>query len=347
MGGRRRRTRGARSPSLALLALCPWAVFTGCGTSARQQNQRTEASWRCAENADVTSCSCERIPGDVNVFRPGEVPYCEDYPCCLHAPDRTTQFGTGACECLDSADCAAEAGTRPGATVVPSCPPDVTIPPPRCAREGENCRYQYLLDNDLEGCCAGSVCRWNAEGIPACQPASEEEVTFAARCSKFARGSETEALELVTPTLATSVGTLTLPPIMYGFLEVGPLGCVSSLSVVLSEGSGCRFTVDARAEGGAMVLSGISGDFADCAGYAGGSGAIAGVFSLAAAEGTMTFSGAACDGALIFESYAVSGRFDFHLGGGTSNGITLPEQHIVFEGSVSGGEPSGECAVSP
>lgn len=37
----------------------------------------------------------------------------------------------------------------------------------------------YLDDNELVGCCAGSICRANARGVPVCQAASETELASA------------------------------------------------------------------------------------------------------------------------------------------------------------------------
>lgn len=323
----------------------PLSAFAACGTDADDANPPNEDPWYCAGNRDRTSCACERIPEDVMVFSSDEVPLCQEYTCCLHSPDEETDFGTGSCRCLDTDNCAAEASSRPGATVVALCPPDATIPPVQCASQGENCRYDYLQGRGFEGCCTGSVCRQSPDGIPLCQPATEDESAAAAKCSTFARSTATHDLELVTPTLTTSVGTITLPPVMYGFLEVGPLGCVSSMHVVLDGGLNCGFQVAASATGSQFTLTSISGDLSGCPGYTGEPGILNGTFVLTEPQGTMTFTGAACDSNLIFEAYDVAGRFDFHLAGGTSYNITLADQHLIVEGAASGGEPNGECAA--
>lgn len=324
------------------LALC--AAFAGCGASS--DDNASAARWSCANNQDYTSCACERMPKDTTILGTGEVPACQDFSCCLYSPNQKTDWGTGSCECLAADNCTAEASSRPGVTVVPSCPPGATVPPVECAKRSENCRYDYLRGKGLEGCCTGNVCRESSDGVPLCQPATDEEAAFSAQCSMFARGTATQALELVTPTLETSVGTLTLPPVMYGFLTVGPLGCVSSLRLVLEGGSNCRFEIVASVAGRELAVTGISGNFSGCPGYTGATGVLNGVFSLTNPVGTLAFTGAACDSHLVIESYDVAGRFDFHLAGGESHGVTLADQHLVVEGGVGGSTPSGECVAS-
>jgi hypothetical protein len=323
------------------LALC--AAFVGCSSGT---DPKDTALWHCGSRPEGT-CVCQRFPDNSDVFVTSEVPLCQDFSCCLYSPDEKTDFGTGACECLDVDNCQAEASSRPGAMVVPLCPPGATVPPARCAKQGENCRYDYLVGHDLDGCCSGTVCRQGADGVPLCQPATDDEVAFSAQCSKFARGTATQALEPVTTTLATSVGTLALPPVEFGFLTVGPVGCVTSLDVTLSSGLNCKFEVSARVSGNELTITRISGEFSACAGYTGGSGPLDGSFEATQPAGTMTYTGAACDGNLIFESYDVAGRFDFHLATSESpNHVTVSDQHFIVEGSVGGDQPMGQCAAS-
>jgi hypothetical protein len=121
--------------------------------------------FECYESA--TSCRCFEVgPGSDVVSTDPEVLACRAFGCCLHDTGATP--GTRDCECEDlTTDCQAEASSRPGTVVVPSCPPG-GVDLSRCAGSGTNCREDFLAERNLLGCCPGLTCQMNAEGVPVC-----------------------------------------------------------------------------------------------------------------------------------------------------------------------------------
>jgi len=143
---------------------------TGCNGSSSDDDDdgmgggSNEFEWVCFEG-DI-SCWCTEVgPGrNVDSSEP-EVLACSSFTCCLYAAD--AQRG-GECECENLAtDCQAEASSRPGTVVVPTCPVG-EVDLSRCAASGVNCREDFLEQEHLLGCCPGLTCQMNAEGVPVC-----------------------------------------------------------------------------------------------------------------------------------------------------------------------------------
>lgn len=140
----------------------------GCSDSDSGDDGDDESSqyrYVCFEGA--TSCWCPELgPGDIADSSEPEVLACRPFSCCLY--EASAEPGSRDCECEDLAtDCQAEASSRPGTTVVPTCPPG-EIDTSRCAASGVNCREDFLQEQNLLGCCPGLTCQMNAEGVPVC-----------------------------------------------------------------------------------------------------------------------------------------------------------------------------------
>lgn len=152
---------------------------------ARCSTPRRECHTRIVDG-DLRPCSATRVqrlrcfPNACRacIAASDPVETCTDEPCCLLTQSSASDTDAS-CECLAADDCAAEAESRRQTSVVSQCPPPAEGAPPACAAEAENCRADYLDDNELVGCCAGSICRANARGVPVCQAASETELASA------------------------------------------------------------------------------------------------------------------------------------------------------------------------
>jgi hypothetical protein len=298
------------------------------------------ADWVCNED---TACSCEALKSDVEVVsaRPSVVA-CATYDCCL-LTERETEYSFASCECSNTAtSCEAEAASRRNVSVVERCPPGSALPP--CAAAGENCRPEYLSQNELTGCCAGLLCRANAAGVPTCQPGSPEELAQAAACDRVARSNSLNELEVLTPSIRTSVGELSVGDVRFAFPGAGPGGCLNDLRITIG-GLGCSFEFEVALSGGSLAPANFIASIADCPGFVGE--ANQNYLSPGLSPGdplpfSFSFEGISCDAHLIFESYCVAGSFDFHLGG-TLRGVTFEDQHFVVRGVMCNADPSGAC----
>lgn len=176
-------------------------------------------------------------------------------------------------ECIegDASSCEAEAASRRDTKVVDRCPPGADAP--ACAALAENCRQQYLDDNGLAGCCDGSVCRANAEGVPICQAASAEEVALAAQCDAAARGSTLHGLEVMTPSVRTSLGELRIDQVRFAFNDAGPGGCLNGLDIKIgTDALGCSFDFIVSVVDGALTVTDFSASIDGCEASKEGSG---------------------------------------------------------------------------
>ena len=327
-----------------------------CCSNDRNPNKSTGSKWGCEQtgvNAD--GCDCRQTvdqPGVIIISSRSTDYSCIGYGCCL-----LTQPSTGGektCTCSDAiSSCDAEAASRRDTTVVSQCPPPGEGPPPEaCAKAGENCRYDYLDKNELAGCCDGTICRANADGVPTCTAASAEEQALARQCDKIARRSTINAMTVQTPSLRTNVGNVTLDTVKFGFYGVGPGGCLNSFDLVFSGASSlqCQFEVKGAVMNGKLAPTLVLGDLVDCPGYTGKQDG--GSVSWEPSNGVpatveVAFDGLSCDGHLIFESYCVAGTFDIHLAGTLStssiSATTLEDQHFIANGVLCSQEPMGEC----
>jgi hypothetical protein len=316
------------------LALVFCAVPVACASSnGEAENEPRIDHWDC--QLTDTACSCEGLPPGTISFGSNHVEACFGYPCCLLSeedPEAPT------CACLETTNCAAEAATRPGATPVAQCPPDAK--PPACAAPGENCRYDYLATHDLAGCCTGTICAANADGVPVCQAATEQQTAYATQCAHDAM-TRNDALKVVSGPLRTSIGDIVFDTAKYAFATVGPSGCLNDLDVTFEQGSSCTLDFETELLNGALeVTSGFS-NLGGCPGFQGDS--LDGyVSSSDPLNLELTFDTVACDGQLIFESYCVSGRFDWHISG-QGGSVVFEDQHLIAEGTVCGSEPMGAC----
>ena len=152
--------------------MCAWLLSgaLGCADSSSDEedddDEETSAyRYKCFEG--TLDCLCFELgPGDDAASSEPEVLVCGAFNCCLQ--DNGLPPGDRLCECADLAtDCQAEANSRPGTIVVPTCPPgDIDLS--RCAASGVSCREDFLQQRNLVGCCPGLSCQMDAAGIPVC-----------------------------------------------------------------------------------------------------------------------------------------------------------------------------------
>jgi hypothetical protein len=299
-----------------------------------------ERDWICFESG---SCSCHVVKPNTVSGGSNKVDACFDTSCCLLTQTSASDL-KATCECLtDVEDCNAEAASRRGVEVVTQCPPPGEGPEAgACAAAGENCRQSYLEQNELAGCCEGTVCKGNSAGIPVCQAATAEEQSLFKECNHAASSAGDDTLQLLTPTLETSLGTLELGEPRFSFFGVGPGGCLNSLDLTLGAKLDCQLNLDFSMLDGVLKLERLSGNISGCAGYTGAEldGFISG--STAELDASLSFDGVACDGRLIFESYCLDGSFDLGLDG-TIGRVSFDRQTITLQGALCSAEPEGEC----
>lgn len=331
--------------ALAVLA----ALVLGSCSSGDDDGPDGPRQWDyCESRGD--SCVCEILAPGWSSSGFGERA-CSGFNCCLltENPDESTALR---CECFEAASCEAEAESRRGAMQVDSCPPgdDVIFgAPTECAEEGENCSSDYLADQDLSGCCDGTVCLANDDQVRVCQEATDELRALANACERAAQDRaelDDEPLEVTEPTLDTSVGVLTIDAVGFTANGVGPGGCLNRVQMDLGDSS-CRLSLSAERHGGAWQVTNVSASFAACSGYMSERPATSiYVDDPAVIPFELEFTGLACDGHLIFESYCAAGTFDWHLSG-TLEGVMFNDSHLIVEGVVCGFEPDGTCDDAP
>jgi hypothetical protein len=301
-----------------------------------------ERKWICFESS---SCSCHVVKPNTVSGGSDKVDACFDTSCCLLTQSSKSDL-SATCECLpDIEDCDAEASSRRGVEVVTQCPPAGEAPeskPAACAAAGENCRQSYLAQNELAGCCEGTLCKSNASGIPVCQAATAEEQSLLEECNHAAATQADDTIHLVTPTIETSMGTLALGEPQFAFFGVGPGGCLNSFDLTLGTEIDCKLRMNFDPLDGRLALTSFGGNIAGCAGYTGEplSGYITGSTSEVAAS--LSFEGVACDGRLIFESYCIDGSFELTLDGAAGD-LSFDAQTITLQGALCTAEPEGEC----
>lgn len=192
--------------------------------------------------------------------------------------------------------CSTEIGSRRDAMPVSQCPPVGEQAPIRCAQAGENCRAEYLADNELEGCCDGTLCKTDSSGVPLCAAATPEEITAMKQCKRGAHDLK------VAEAIQTAAGPVTISNVFVSELVTGPGGCLVSLKVGLDA---CMMQIGpARDATGAYVVN------TQLCGNAGLGRTV---------TGTAVFSGVTCDTGLV-SGTCFSGSIELRL---TSTGAGL------------------------
>lgn len=314
--------------------------------SCSSRGEEVSRQWVCFEGS---TCTCAVVrPGWIVEFENEEVPYCAAGSSCCLLTERGTDAISAECVCFDTeASCDAEAASRRNTTAVSECPPPGAVErvSPACAAIGENCRGSYLEQNELSGCCPGTICRPNDEQVPVCAVATEEEIQRAAECRQAARG--TDSLELLTPTLRTDAGDITLSGVGLVDARTGPSGCLNALLLFLGDiGSGCALEFRVELVGGTLMTTAVSGEISNCPGYIADpteflSGYVGGEASLA-----FSFEGLACEAGQSAETYCLSGKYDFQLAG-TFGTVTFEDQRVGVSGATCAHAGDAVCPSSP
>jgi hypothetical protein len=329
--------------SKLVVLLVPALAFAACGVKpspyASDDEDEDEDDWICNEQRDGSACECDlpRRSGSVLVGGADQVDVCRQFTCCLLS-EEGTDFAKETCECLQTQDCQAEAASRPGTSVIPACPPN-SDPTLRCAAPDENCRDDYLGEHDLTGCCAGTVCRENAAGIPVCLFPSPEE----AACLEFAAGSELAALEVTESTFETSLGSFELDAVVAASLDTGSEGCLKRVQMSFAEegAEGCALGLTAAIAGNVIVNTSARGSVSGCDGFSGE--ATEGTLADDAYASAFTFTGTWCERAGNVPAYCYSGTFEWLVTAPTGP-VTFENQRLVAEGFLCSSGNSGTCS---
>lgn len=335
----------------ALAAVAALALGGCSGDDGDGLRGSRERQWDyCSQGSD--GCRCEVLAPGWESSGFGEQA-CSGFNCCLltENPDESTAVR---CECFDAAgSCEAEAESRRGAMRVDACPPGDEViagAPTECAAKGENCRDDYLAQQDLSGCCEGTVCLANEDQVPVCQEATDEQQALARVCDDVARTDEIRSLEVTEGNVSSSAGELAFDSVGFTTEQVGPGGCLTSLTMRFDQRDSalCNFELEAQQRAGQWEVVQLYAPISDCAGYVPGM-SLTGLLLVddpSQLPIDFTFEGLACDGRLIFESYCVAGRFDWHING-VIEGITFDDSHLVAEGVLCSTEPEGTCTDAP
>lgn len=328
---------------LALLVAC---YFVGCGAMSgggSDDDAEQNTSWFCQERS--STCECRAYPSDTTYGGVSEVDQCSGHDCCVYS-DEATPDVEATCTCFTTeATCEQEAATRPGTEVVATCPPGAPPVEVLCADEGENCSFDYLRQNGFEGCCEGTLCRQDTNGIPTCHAASSEELALHARCDAQAnRTSGFTSLEVQPTTLITSHGGLTIGGIGWATYSTGPGGCLNDFSFNVGD-RGCRLDFAGSIVDGVLAVTDLGGFVDACPGFTGtlSDGQIDSAPEVVTA---FSFDGLSCDAGLALESYCVAGAFTFALDG-TAGSLTFEPQVLKIEGAMCDfSQVSGSCPTS-
>ncbi len=334
--------------ALGSLGLIPFLAL-GCEGDEDEDDaddESTYENWFCQDND--SDCSCRALPRGRMAAGSDEVDQCGAYDCCLFT-DEETDDALATCGCFSTnATCEQEAAARPGSVVTTTCPPGAQQPTVACAPQGTSCRSDYLRQNALEGCCDGTLCREDANGVPVCQSASVEDLALHDQCEHWADerfdSSEPHALSLDPLMLSTSHGLLTMGEVGFSNFYTGSGGCLREFDLQIGDFS-CGLDFTAEVVGGALTITDVSGFLDGCSGFT-GSLLDGNVDSAPHLVTDFAFEGLSCDGLLIYESYCLAGAFTFTLGG-TVGDLTIDPQTITVEGAFCAtGEASGECPTA-
>lgn len=297
----------------------------GTGASGTGSPGR-EATYNCTETG--STCSC---------YTPSAASQrCKlDWACCLLDED------TRSCECTDEAACVALAESRPGSSVIATCPPNADSLPIACADAGENCSSEYLQAERLDGCCEGLVCKPNEAGIRTCAQGTADEIELAKQCIDQ---RVPELLTLEAPLMASVQDTaVELPFTVTSTLtriQLDAAGAIETVTLELTpsadlvSASTCALVLIAgpkNAEGAWPVsvqlraLSPLIGAMTSCV-----PGLGSGLFT-GANIGMLSFVGASCE--LSFET-CFAGDFLLRLDGivGTDVAVSGTPEALVFDG---------------
>jgi hypothetical protein len=287
-------------------------AIVGCESGSDDDGGRRHRNWLCFEHDAV--CSCDALRDGWEGGGINQVDRCESSNCCLFS-EVETESTTASCECVNSDNCEAEAATRTATRVVEQCPPVAKQAPVACAETGVNCRPTYLADRGLEGCCDGTLCRENQDGVPVCTPASQEEISAERACRRGISFPERQPLEVLDP-LVTTAGELRFDTTTDPTFSFGSGGCLQSVSfeLVHAEHPSCTLSVDAGpardAEGKLSIAqAAVTGDCNAVPELALGqihSGTASGTLSLDAAVGCT-------GGAWTTELHCTAGVFELRL----------------------------------
>jgi hypothetical protein len=308
-------------------------------SSGEEGTEREETpNWQCFEGG---ACACSKFKYPASSTSSNSVDLCAGYNCCLLGEPKTPS-SLAECNCLNTeATCDAEAASRPGTEVISQCPPPGEGPDPNegCAVESESCDSDYLSSNGLRSCCPGTICEPNAEQRPVCRAASPDEEAAYLECLRTV-----QTLEVVTPSIRTSVGDVVLADVGDASATVGPLGCLNRFSVTLLEAGECSLWFVVELRDGALRLAGVYGNLTRCEGYTGPDELFGGAISESDPELVpfeFSFRGLSCPNDYL-DSYCLTGEFDFHLEGEV-DGIAFDDQHLVLQGTVCAVQVMGDC----
>ncbi len=225
------------------------------------------------------------------------------------------------------------------------CPPPGEAPSDAiggCIAEGQSCRFGQPGD-----CCSGTVCRPNSDGVRVCQTATSSDLALSKQCARVAKSKELRQLELLTPTLRTSIGTISLPSVSYARPGVGPNGCLNAWQVTLGEAGSCGLDITTELQAGKLVATWIHGNIDGCPGAQPNpnptSDSLYGFFATYDPAIDPTFQGLACDTGSIYETYCVAGTFDFHIRETKLNAVGFEDQHLIVRGGSCSASPEGAC----
>ena len=311
----------------------------------RGDDNAPDARWVCSVNLQSDGCSCEKL-------KPGwessgsDTIQCLAYDCCL-LNETESESSTATCLCREGVpNCQAEASSLPDTRVVSQCPPSAEAPQQACAQPSENCRKDYLEQQQLVGCCEGTVCEANESGVPVCREASAKEVELSRQCDKAAHASVSSEQPLADGSLTTSAGTLQFGTWRPVLTQTGPGGCLRGFSALLVAADGsCSLHLGVNVQNNRLVVDSIVGFLATCPGFSGPllEAAVSADGAAAQAAVDFSFEGLACGGHLIVDSYCVAGRFDFHFHGKVDE-LSFGDDHVIAEAVMCGaGEPQGSC----
>lgn len=303
-------------------------------------------NWFCQD--DGSACSCRALPRSRMAAGSDEVDQCGDYDCCVFS-DEATEDAEATCSCFSTdATCEQEVATRPGSEVVATCPPGAQQPEIACAAEGENCRSDYLSQNDLDGCCDGTLCRPDGNGVPVCQTASAEDLALHDRCEAWvdSRGTNFDLYDssIEPMALSTSHGLLPLDEVGLSMFGTGPGGCLNEFTLRLGDGV-CGLDLTGEVVDGSLTVTDASGSLLGCPDYT-GSSTEASFDSAPPMVSDFSFEGLSCDAGLVFESYCIAGAFIFTLGG-AAGALTFEPQTLTVEVvTCQTGDPAGACPTN-
>jgi hypothetical protein len=324
-----------------------WAGFVAVALFGCSSDEEDAAlsGWDSCE-LDADGCTCViREGGSDQKFPPADD--CSGYDCCLLS--RSAASRTASCECFDTGESCEDVAEASNKMVVAQCPPPGELLSARamCVPAGGACPNR--ASEERSGCCEGLLCLSDGEEL-VCQAIGSHDPELARACES-ATLQQSDDLEVISGSVATSAGDLTFDEAAFGTSDVGPSGCLNALTMQFTGptaagadgGAGvCELVIDAQRRDGAWAVRRVIANLDACDGHMGAASGPIDVREASEIDFDFSSVGEGCGARDNAGEHCVAGTFDWVLTG-ELGGLTFESSRLIARGVICGGPDDETC----